>query len=97
VDDANNRLIADNQSGGVGSDSVLAFSRTANGNTAPLLAVSGPATGLSGPFGLALDAVGGLTGVGGLGPAIPALTWEGLLALALMMALVGAVALQRTQ
>ena len=94
VDDANNRLIADNQNGGVGSDSVFAFARTANGNTAPLLAVSGPATGLSAPFGLALDALGGPTGVGAVGSSVPALTWEGLLALLLMMALIGAVALR---
>ncbi len=96
VDNANNRLIASNQSGG-SSDSLRAFSRTANGNTAPLLVVSGPATGLSSPFGLALDTVGGPTGVGGLGPAVPTLSWEGLLALVLAMALVGAVALRRLQ
>jgi hypothetical protein len=94
VDNANNRLIADNQSGG-GSDSVFVFSRTANGNTAPLLTVSGPATGLSAPFGVALDAAGGLTGTGGVGSAVPALNWEGLLALVLMMALIGAVALRQ--
>jgi hypothetical protein len=95
VDNANNRLTVSDQPGG-GADSVRAFLRSASGNTAPLLVVSGPATGLSSPFGLALDAAGGLTGVGGL-PAVPALTWGGLLALGLMMALIGAVALQRLQ
>ena len=93
VDNANNRLIASDQPGG-GGDSQRAFSRTANGNTAPLLVVSGPATGLSTPFGLALDAAGGLTGVGG-GVSVPALSWEALFALGLMMALIGAVAVRR--
>jgi hypothetical protein len=92
VDNANNRLIASDQPGG-GADSLRAFLRTANGNTAPLLAISGPATGLSTPFGLALDAAGGPVGVGGV--SIPALSWEGLLALGLVMAMIGAVAVRR--
>jgi hypothetical protein len=90
VDDANSRLIATNRPGG-GADSVLAFSRTANGNTAPVLVVTGPATGLSTPFGLALDVTDDLTSV----TPVPALSWAGLLALAMMMALVGIVAAQR--
>ena len=92
MDNANNRLIASDQPGG-GGDSLRAFLRTANGNTAPLLVVSGPATGLSSPFGLALDAAGGPIGVGGV--IVPALTWEGLLALGLVMAMIGAVAVRR--
>lgn len=92
VDNANSRLIATNEPGG-GSDSLRAFARTATGNTAPLLVVSGPSTGLANPFGLALDAAGGLTGTGGL--SIPALSWKGLIALGLMMALIGAVAAHR--
>jgi hypothetical protein len=90
VDDVNDRLIATNRPGG-GADALFAFSRTANGGTAPLLVVSGPATGLATPFGLALDATGGLTSV----TPVPALSWEGLLALALMMALIGVVAVAR--
>ncbi len=92
VDNANNRLIASDQPGG-GADSLRAFLRTANGNTPPLLVVSGPATGLSSPFGLALDAAGGLTGTGGV--VVPALTWEGLLALGLVMAIAGLLAVRR--
>jgi len=48
---------------------------------------------LSSPFGLALDAAGGPIGVGGV--IVPALTWKGLMALGLMMALIGAVAVRR--
>jgi hypothetical protein len=84
-------IVADQPSGG--ADSIRVFPRTANGNTAPLLVVSGPSTGLSTPVGLALDAAGGLTGSGGL--VIPALSWEALCALGLMMALIGAVAVRR--
>jgi hypothetical protein len=55
--------------------------------------VSGPSTSLSTPFGLALDAAGGLTGSGGF--SIPAMSWEALCALGLTMALIGAVAVRR--
>jgi len=94
VDNALGRVIVANQPGG-GADSIRVFPRTSNGNASPLLLVSGPATGLSTPFGLALDAAGGLTGSGGLIPAVPVLGGKGLLALGLMMALLGAVAVQR--
>jgi hypothetical protein len=94
VDNGLGRVIVANQPGG-GGDSIRAFPRTSNGNAAPLLVVSGPATGLSVPFGLALDTAGGLTGSGGLTPTVPVLGGKGLLALGLMMALLGAVALQR--
>ena len=92
VDNTLGRVIVADQPGG-GADSIRVFPRTANGNTAPLLVVSGPSTGLSSPFGLALDAAGGLTGSGGF--SIPAMTWEALLALGMMMALIGAVAVRR--
>jgi hypothetical protein len=92
VDDVNNRLLVTNQ------DSldlaVFAFARTASGNTPPVSAISGPATGLSNPFGLALDATGGLTS--NVPPAsIPALGWEELLALAVLLSVLGVVAMRR--
>jgi hypothetical protein len=43
----------------------------------------------------ALDVAGGPTGVDGFVSGAPALTWERLLARILMMALIGALALQR--
>ena len=65
VDAANNRVMTDNL-GSVALFSaptdLLVFSRTATGNTKPLMAVVGPATGLCGPLGIDLDSAGGLTG-----------------------------------
>lgn len=90
VDDANNRLLVTDQSSNF---AVLAFARTANGDTSPLSSISGPATGLSNPFGLALDAAGGLTS--NTPPSIPALGWEELLALAVMLSVLGLVAMRR--
>ena len=65
VDAVNNRVITDN----VGNVALLSaptdllvFSRTATGNTKPLMAVFGPATGLCGPQGIDLDSTGGFTG-----------------------------------
>src|SRR5262245_14102267 len=37
------------------SGTVTVYARTARGNTAPLRTLAGPATGLSGPFGLVVD------------------------------------------
>ena len=56
---------ADRSRGGHGNNEVLVandssitiYSRTASGNVAPLRTISGPSTGLMGPFGLAVDTV----------------------------------------
>jgi len=40
-----------------GNDSITVYARRANGNVAPLRSLSGPATGLSTPSGLAVDTV----------------------------------------
>lgn len=62
VDDANGRVITDLQQGPGNVSAVLVFSRTATGNTKPLMSLFGSATQLVAPFGLALDSAGGLTG-----------------------------------
>jgi hypothetical protein len=62
VDNANSRVIATNQAQGFSSNEILVYSRTATGNTKPLLSIAGPATGLCNPFGLDLDTAGGFTG-----------------------------------
>jgi len=93
VDNGLGRVIVADQPGG-GADSIRVFPRASNGNTAPLMTIAGPATGLSQPFGLALDSVGGLTGIG-FGVSVPALDGKALVLLALMMAVIGAVAVQR--
>jgi len=92
VDSVNNRLIAANQA--PSANAILAFARTASGNTAPLVTVAGPSTGLATPFGLALDLTGGLTATA-LVATIPTLDWEGLTALVLILSLVGFVAIRR--
>ena len=38
-----------------GADSVTVHARSANGDVAPVRTLSGPATGLNGPIGLAVD------------------------------------------
>ena len=50
---AQNEIFVDNSR----SSSVTVYSRTANGNIAPLRTLSGAATGLNSPEGLAVDAV----------------------------------------
>jgi DNA-binding beta-propeller fold protein YncE len=42
---------------GLPTNSVLVFARTANGNVAPLRTISGAATGLNSPYGVAVDIV----------------------------------------
>jgi hypothetical protein len=91
VDDVNNRVLAANQNSL--NYAVLAFDRTANGNAYAVSNISGPNSGLSTPFGLALDAAGGLTS--STPPTVPALGWEGLLALAVMLSILGFVAMRR--
>ncbi|HEX3110776.1 MAG TPA: hypothetical protein VHU41_16885, partial [Thermoanaerobaculia bacterium] len=92
VDDANNRVLAANQNSL--NYAVLAFDRTANGNALPVSNISGSSTGLATPFGLALDAAGGLTS--NTPPSsIPALGWEALLTLAVMLSVLGFVAIRR--
>jgi Bacterial Ig domain len=62
VDLANDRIItANSENQGVSPNNVLVFSRTASGNTKPLMSIAGPATGLHEPAGLAIDAAGGPT------------------------------------
>jgi hypothetical protein len=62
VDLANNRIITAN---GIANSEdparVFVFSRTASGNTKPLVTISGPATGLKAPSGVDIDAAGGPT------------------------------------
>jgi hypothetical protein len=55
VDPARNEVVVTNQNQFV--NSVTTFSRTASGNVAPLRTLSGAATGLNGPSGVALDPV----------------------------------------
>ena len=52
-DPANNEFAVANN----GDNSVLIFARTAEGNTAPLRALSGPKTGINRPMGVAIDPV----------------------------------------
>ena len=52
--EAQDELFVANQ----GNHSVTVYSRTAGGNTAPLRTLSGAATGLDGPIGLAVTATG---------------------------------------
>ncbi|MGH9419155.1 MAG: hypothetical protein ACRD3J_04215, partial [Thermoanaerobaculia bacterium] len=78
-----------------GSDALLAFTRTATGNVFPLSEVAGPATGLAAPFGLTLDLAGGLTSNVPAPGVIPALSWKALLALAVMLSVLGLMAMRR--
>jgi len=56
VDTVNNEiLVANIGSTAVDSSSITVYSRTANGNEAPLRTISGAATGLARPVGLAVD------------------------------------------
>ena len=55
VDTVNNEFFV--AIGAVLSPSVLVFARTANGNVAPLRTISGAATGLNSPYGVAVDIV----------------------------------------
>ena len=49
----NNEIFVANQ----GADSIIVYSRTANGNVAPIRTISGAPTGLNGPGGIAVDTV----------------------------------------
>jgi hypothetical protein len=64
VDTVNNEFFV-----AIGSptNSVLVFARTANGNVAPLRTISGAATGLNGPYGVAVDIVNNEVAVANLG------------------------------
>jgi len=53
VDTVHNEVLVTNES------SITVYPRTANGNVAPLRTISGPATGLIDPFGLAMDVAHG--------------------------------------
>ena len=57
VDTVNNELVVVNSINGSGGNSVTVYSRTADGDVAPLRKISGAATGLCGPAGLAVDLV----------------------------------------
>ena len=57
VDTVHDELLVANSARMDGNSSVTVYSRTANGDTAPLRTLSGAATGLSVPFGLAVDTV----------------------------------------
>lgn len=62
VDLANNRIITTNAIANAEDPAkLLVFSRTASGNTKPLMTIAGPATGLMAPSGVDFDAAGGLT------------------------------------
>ena len=62
VDLANSRIITTNEiSNPEDPPRVLVFSRTASGNTKPLVTISGPATGLKAPSGVDIDSTGGPT------------------------------------
>jgi len=63
VDTANNELLVVNQV----TNSVTVYARTASGNVAPLRTLSGAATGLSNPIGLAVDTVNNELAVGNFG------------------------------
>ncbi len=56
VDTLNSELVVVNADGFGGNPSITVYPRTANGNVAPLRSLQGPATGLSLPGGVALDA-----------------------------------------
>jgi hypothetical protein len=56
---------------GGGSEAVFVYSRTADGNLAPLRLIAGPATNLSGPISLAVDTVNNEIAVGCSGCANP--------------------------
>jgi hypothetical protein len=56
VDTANNELVVANATGVAGL-SITVYSRTANGDVAPLRNISGAATGLDNPVGVAVDTV----------------------------------------
>ena len=64
VDTVNNEFFV-----AIGSpaNSILVFARTANGNVAPLRTISGAATGLNGPYGVAVDIVNNEVAVANLG------------------------------
>jgi len=57
-----------------GTPSVTVFSRTANGNVAPLRTLSGASTGLAGPIGLALDRTNDEVFVTNVSPGTPTVT-----------------------
>ncbi|MFI5181808.1 MAG: Ig-like domain-containing protein [Thermoanaerobaculia bacterium] len=62
VDLANNRIITTNAIANAEDPAkLLVFSRTASGNTKPLMTIAGPATGLKAPSGVDFDTAGGLT------------------------------------
>src|SRR6266496_2907899 len=63
---AQEELFVTNQGG-----SVTVYARTANGDVAPLRTISGAATGLNGPFGLAVDTVNNELAVANIGNAAP--------------------------
>jgi hypothetical protein len=85
VDNTTNRLLVN--SGFFGTPAIYAFARTATGNTAPLMAIFGPSTGLASPFGMALDATAGPTGTSSALPGtIPALGLPALIALSALLA-----------
>jgi DNA-binding beta-propeller fold protein YncE len=85
VDTVNNELLVANDS----APSVTVYTRTANGNAAPLRTIAGVA-GFSSPTFLAL-------GTGALAPsaAVPTLDARGLIALTLILAAIGIVAIRR--
>jgi DNA-binding beta-propeller fold protein YncE len=57
ADDPAHNEIAVANNGGNGDGSVLVFSRTANGNVAPLRVIAGAKTGINRPMGVAIDPV----------------------------------------
>ena len=62
VHNAHNRFVASIEQGVNHASDLLVFSRTATGDTKPLMSVFGPATGLAYPSGLALDGAGAFSG-----------------------------------
>jgi hypothetical protein len=57
VDTVNNELVVGDQLNGVSTGALRVYSRTANGNTAPIRTISGAATGLNRPVGVVVDTV----------------------------------------
>jgi YVTN family beta-propeller protein len=57
VDSVNNELYVANNNGSTSASSITVYTRTANGNTAPLRTIGGSSTGIVNPDGTALDLV----------------------------------------
>jgi hypothetical protein len=87
VDLPNQRVLVTDENNNL----LLAFARLANGNAGPVAVVAGSLTGLRSPFGLAMDTLGGLTGVGGQcsTPPVPTLADGTVLLLAGLMVVSG--------